>query len=306
MNLDALEERLHRRRRRPGRRSHAVPGAVSGRVERADDGPGAAADRRAGRGRGHRRRPAAGRVARRSRTTMPSTAALRSALVRRAAAWSHDWISPPRCASSACCRRSPWRVPTCSASAGVSGPAKWCSWPTPRPVPVTVTVRRGVRPPVAWDPVTLRRGGAARAYARSSPAVPAGLGSVFLRRGRPADRRAAHARGGGRCDGAVAAHPARCRRHLLPDGPRPWTELGRAAAAFAGVGTYRTEVDVDGDSWTGRAAVPRLPRSATSRGSGSTGSTAVSLWTAPFRVDVTAVRCDPGGTSSSWTSRTPG
>ena len=53
----------------PGRRTGSLPAAVPRRLERPDDGPRAAPARRAGRGRGHGRRPAAGRLARRWPTT---------------------------------------------------------------------------------------------------------------------------------------------------------------------------------------------------------------------------------------------
>src|SRR3954468_8979662 len=121
--------------------------------------------------------------------------------------------------------------------------------PLPEPVIVTVTTT-WADPPVIWDPVTLRR----RPLASDRLELPA-LGSVFLLPG-----------------GAVAA-PAGPGEELALDGgwnlslpgqppldlpePRPWTELGPEAAGFAGVGTYRTEVDVPA-GLDGRAVVLAL------------------------------------------------
>jgi len=163
----------------------------------------------------------------------------------------------------------------------------------PMPEPVTVTIRKASGPPpVAWDPVTLRRDALSelddgpsfdRRYRTTLPAT----GSVFLVEGggsvRPLET-PSHER---LLDGdwhltlpGVAAMP-------LPGGPRPWTELGTDAAAFAGVGTYSTTVSVDPALLDGHAtlSVPDVGDIARVRLNGVDCGV---LWTDPFCVDVTA------------------
>jgi hypothetical protein len=74
----------------------------------------------------------------------------------------------------------------------------------------------------------------------------------------------------------------------LPDGPRPWTELGPAPARFAGTGRYTTALTLDAGSLEGRGADLHLC---------DVGDVARVLvndvdcgiaWTGPYRVEVTA------------------
>ena len=109
--------------------------------------------------------------------------------------------------------------------------------PLPEAVTVTVRAERPRRlgpgvPPPDRGPGRPDRAAAARLGVRAA--------------GRPG-RRAARRRG------RRSRWTARWRLSLpgvleteLPDGPRPWTELGTEAAGFAGVGTYATEVELPG------------------------------------------------------------
>jgi hypothetical protein len=144
----------------------------------------------------------------------------------------------------------------------------------PRPEPVSVTLRTADGTvPAAWDPVHLTRsrldGGRLE--------LPA-LGSVVLvpdpEAVAPRSSRTLTLGGEWRLQlpgiGEVA----------LPDGPRPWTDLGHEG--FSGTGTYRTEVDLDGVSGAalllgdvGDIARVRV-----------NGTDCGIAWTEPFRVDV--------------------
>jgi hypothetical protein len=72
----------------------------------------------------------------------------------------------------------------------------------------------------------------------------------------------------------------------LPDGPRPWTEMGSDAERFSGVGRYVTEVDLD-------EAIVGERRVFLTAEVGDIGRVVVNgadcgvLWTAPFEVEVT-------------------
>jgi alpha-L-rhamnosidase len=166
----------------------------------------------------------------------------------------------------------------------------------PHPAPVTVTLRKASGPPlVAWDPVTLRREALADVDADATPArlywmtFPA-FGSVFVVE-----------------DEAPASPRDTPRSHLLLDGdwrvtaditdvvlhggPRPWTELGKDAAAFAGVGTYTTELNVDAALFEGHTAVLTVADVGDIARVRINGVDCGVLWTDPYQLDVTqAVR----------------
>ena len=154
----------------------------------------------------------------------------------------------------------------------------------PLPEPVTVTVRTSSgRMPVAWDPVAVRRAGLPVEGAGFRLDLPA-LGSVFLVDGGPAEPP----------PGPPAAEvPLNAPWRLtlpavldteLPE-PRPWTELGPEAAAFAGVGTYATELELDA-ALLGSAAVLDLGDVGDLARVRVNGTDCGVAWTAPWRVDV--------------------
>ena len=66
--------------------------------------------------------------------------------------------------------------------------------------------------------------------------------------------------------------------------PRPWTDLGPEAAAFAGVGTYATELEID--AVDGRTAVLDLGDVGDLARVRVNGTDCGVAWTAPWRVDV--------------------
>jgi hypothetical protein len=70
----------------------------------------------------------------------------------------------------------------------------------------------------------------------------------------------------------------------LPEGPRPWTELGPQAAGFAGVGTYATEVELAGAG----QAVLRLGDVGDLARVRVNGMDCGVVWTEPWELDVTA------------------
>ena len=67
--------------------------------------------------------------------------------------------------------------------------------------------------------------------------------------------------------------------------PGPWTELGPEAAAFAGVGTYATELDLDA-GLLGRVAILDLGDVGDLARVRVNGTDCGVAWTAPWRVDV--------------------
>ena len=73
----------------------------------------------------------------------------------------------------------------------------------------------------------------------------------------------------------------------LPGGPGPWTELGGAAEGFAGVGTYATEVSVDGELLDGSAVVLDLGEVGDLARVRVNGVDQGIVWTAPWQVEVT-------------------
>ena len=158
----------------------------------------------------------------------------------------------------------------------------------PLPAPVTVTLRTSSgRAPVAWDPVTLRRetlpeGGAAGAVRLELPA----LGSVFLVDGGPAESPP-----GPPAAEVPLAGPWRLTLPGVLDAelqePRPWTELGPEAAAFAGLGTYAADLELD-VALIGRGAFLDLGDVGDLARVRVNGTDCGVVWTAPWRVDVSA------------------
>ena len=122
------------------------------------------------------------------------------------------------------------------------------------PLPEQVTATISSSSVVAWDPVTLRREPLPVVGERCRLTLPA-LGSVFLVPGGPIDEPQQEPSREIPLTGEWRLILPGVGDFLLSDGPRPWTELGPGAAAFAGVGTYATEVDVDGVArrWVRRA-----------------------------------------------------
>jgi alpha-L-rhamnosidase len=157
--------------------------------------------------------------------------------------------------------------------------------PAPEPVEVTVRTAAG-RAPVAWDPVTLRRHRLPGSDGRHRLALPA-LGSVVLVDGGPADEPPGSVRAELVLDGPWELTLAGVLQTTLPAGPRPWTELG-PAAAFAGIGVYRTTLAVDAALLGGRHRVVLdlgdVGDLARVRVNGADCGT---VWTEPFRLDVT-------------------
>ena len=159
----------------------------------------------------------------------------------------------------------------------------------PVPDAVTVTLRQASPSPlVAWDPVVLRRTSLDRFASDPAAArltLPA-LGSVVLVPGGTVDEEPT---------GQITDVPLDGRWELrLPgvgswsvDGdPHPWTALGPEAAAFAGTGTYTTEVDLAGiGERTVLLVAADVGDIATVRVNGAECGV---LWTAPFTLDVTA------------------
>ena len=159
----------------------------------------------------------------------------------------------------------------------------------PLPEPVTVTLRQssdGVL--VAWDPVTLRREGIERAETGGIRLTLPALGSLFLIPGGVAEVSREAPTGELPLDGEWRLTLPGVPDTSLPDGPRPWTELGRGAAGFAGVGTYATEVDVEDGMLGGTAVVLTLAEVGDLARVRINGVDMGIVWTAPWQLDVTA------------------
>ena len=147
--------------------------------------------------------------------------------------------------------------------------------PLPRPVTATIRTADGATP-AAWDPVHLTR----TALPGDRLDLPA-LGSVVLlldtvARPSPETRSVA-------LDGDWILQLPGVGDLPLPDGPRPWTDLGHEG--FAGIGTYRTEfeaVEDAGDAVLVLGDVGDLARVWVN------GVACGVAWTEPFQVDVTA------------------
>lgn len=156
----------------------------------------------------------------------------------------------------------------------------------PAPEPVVATVRsRWQETPVAWDPVTLRRERLPRAEDGHRLSLPP-LGSVFLVGGGAADRPRSQPDLAVPLDGPWRLALPGLLDAVLPDGPRPWTELGEGPRGFAGVGTYATEVEVNAETLVGDVVLAcsdvldlaRVRVNGIDCGVG---------WAPPFRIDVT-------------------
>jgi hypothetical protein len=177
--------------------------------------------------------------------------------------------------------------------------------PSPQPAAATV---RAEQPLVAWDPVTLRRralppssdGG----YALELPPV----GSVVLVPGSPADEPATDVVADLALDGDWRLTLPGVGESALPGGPRPWTDLGPAAAGFAGVGTYATEVRLGAAALRGRSVVLAAADVGDLAAVRVNGVDCGVAWTHPFELDVTAA-IRPGrntvevDVANAWTNR---
>lgn len=157
----------------------------------------------------------------------------------------------------------------------------------PLPEPVTATLRRtGDTELVAWDPVALRREELPRGDRGYRLDLPA-LGSVVLVPGGPADAALGPPAGETALDGRWRLSlPGVLDTELT--GPRPWTELGREGAGFAGVGRYSTEVEVAAGLLDGARAELALGDVGDLARVRVNGIDCGVVWTAPWRLDVTA------------------
>ena len=79
----------------------------------------------------------------------------------------------------------------------------------------------------------------------------------------------------------------RAGEFALPDGPRPWTELNADGRAFAGVGTYRTEVVMDEALLAGGAVLLTAADVSDIARVWVNGVDCGVIWTDPYRIDVT-------------------
>ncbi len=163
--------------------------------------------------------------------------------------------------------------------------------PAPEAVEVTVTAASGAVL-VAWDPVLLRRERLAGDRGRFRLALPA-LGSVVLVDGGPCDEPSPALPAALTLDGTWHVELPAAVETTLPAGPRPWTELGPAGSGFAGVGVYRTTVDLDSSSLTGRRVVVEAADVGDLARVRVNGVDCGVVWTHPFRTDVT-VALRPG------------
>ena len=153
--------------------------------------------------------------------------------------------------------------------------------PLPEPTTVDVRVRSG-QPQVVWDPVSLRRTPLAESGALTLPPC----GSVFLVGAGAGDPSPSESPREVALDGPWHVLLPGVGEFRLPDGPRPWTDLGREAAGFSGVGRYAGEVELD-------EAVVADGRAFLTAEVGDIARVVINrtdcgvLWTAPFSVEVT-------------------
>ena len=157
--------------------------------------------------------------------------------------------------------------------------------PATDPVDVLVTTASG-RAPVAWDPVTLCREQLAATTAGFRLALPS-LGSVVLVDGGAVDDPAGVSGTEVVLDGRWELELPGVLGTTLPDGPRPWTELGPEAAGFAGTGVYRAGVDVEPALLDGRRVRLDIADVGDVARVKVNGVDCGTVWTSPFRADVT-------------------
>jgi alpha-L-rhamnosidase len=181
----------------------------------------------------------------------------------------------------------------------------------PRPEPTTVTLRApSGGPPVAWDPVDLRREPMAPAPDGGYRLTLAGLGSVVLvldPTAPPEPQQTPAAPREIALEGAWRLHLPGVGDIALPGGPRPWTELGPEGAAFSGTGSYATETELDAASAAGVVTLVVADVGDIARVTVNGVDCGV-VWTQPFRVDVrgalrpgrNAVRID---VANAWMNR---
>jgi hypothetical protein len=159
----------------------------------------------------------------------------------------------------------------------------------PLPDAVTVTLRQATASPlVAWDPVVLRRTPLGRVVGDPTAVrltLPA-LGSVVLVPGGTVDEALAGQVADVALDGTWELTLPEVGSWSMRGDPRPWTALGPEAAAFAGTGTYTTEVDLadvgERNVLLVAADIGDIARVRVN------GTDCGVLWTEPFTLDVTA------------------
>jgi hypothetical protein len=151
----------------------------------------------------------------------------------------------------------------------------------PLPEPVTVSLPTG-SDLVVWDPVLLDRTALAGSGALTLPPC----GSVFLVAGGEIDGSASEPASERALEGPWQLTLPGAGEYALPEGPRPWTDLGTEAAGFSGVGGYVTDLDLeDAALGEGRAfLIADVGDIARVRVNGVDCGV---IWTAPFRVEVT-------------------
>ncbi|SFF87575.1 glycosyl hydrolase [Blastococcus tunisiensis] len=166
-----------------------------------------------------------------------------------------------------------------------AGEVAFLANPLPEPVSATLRAQDGASL-LVWDPVALLRRPLPRAGSGHALTVPA-LGSVFVLRGETAQDQPPEPVAELPLDGEWRLRLPGVLETALDGGPVPWTSLGPAAAGFAGVGTYATDIDLDedpGDSVVVLDLGADVGDLARVRVNGADGGV---VWTEPWRVDLT-------------------
>ncbi|MGY1802459.1 glycosyl hydrolase [Blastococcus sp. SYSU D00922] len=155
------------------------------------------------------------------------------------------------------------------------------------PEPVTVTLRPAVEGPlVSWDPVTLVRRTLPRSGGEHRLRLPA-LGSVVLLAGGALDGPPSGPAVELVLDGEWELRLPGVVSTTLAAGQVPWTDLGPAAAGFAGVGTYATALHLDEDPGDAVAVLDLGADVGDLARVRVNGADQGVVWTAPWQVDVT-------------------
>ena len=153
-------------------------------------------------------------------------------------------------------------------------------------MPLTVTLRTTSSVSLdAWDPVAVRREVVRNIDGRCELSLPA-LGSVFLVPGGTGEAPWHVPDNEVPLDGPWELTLPGAGEFALLDGPRSWTELSADGRAFAGVGTYRTEVVVDAAPRRRTVLLTAADVGDLARARVNGGDCGV-VWTDPYRIDVT-------------------